>query len=163
MDRLKWLRVTDVIWLRNAVPAFNLESLGTVRAITNGVALHLDGPTMERDIRDEKLSIVASDLQKDGRIVIPIGFSPFLRASILREPVQEIALAEYNGYTAIRDRLPVGTGIELKAITPAWLSIALWISVVSSAVGGFLLFALPRNCVGGRLANAEPPARGCRV
>ncbi len=141
IDTLKWLRVTDVIWRNDDIPPIDLAQLGTVRVITNGVALHLNGPTMERGLRDATLSVVPADLLEGTRTVLPVGFSPFLHCWASDDPHREIPLTARDGYATIEGALPVGTVLEIKAITPLWLSLVTWISVVTSVIAGSLLLA----------------------
>jgi len=97
---------------------------------------------MERGLRDATLSIVPADLREDSETILPIGFSPFLHCWTPDDPNQEIALANHDGYATIERPLPVGTALHLKAITPLWLSIISWISVVTSVIAGFVLLAI---------------------
>jgi hypothetical protein len=139
IDRLKWLRVTDVIWRSDAIPPINLGQLGTVRTITNGVALHLNGPTMQRNLRDATLSIVPADLREASKTVLPIGFSPFLHCWAANDPRQEIPLTDGDGYAVIGRQLPVGATLYFRAITPLWQSAVTWASMVTAVIAGLLL------------------------
>jgi hypothetical protein len=141
IERLKWLRVTDVIWRHDVEPSIDLGALGAVRPITHGVGLHLDGPVMERGLREASLSVVAADLAHGQGTVFPIGFSPFLSCWIVNDQRENIPLINQGGYAAIARALPVGTRVNFKAITPRWLSLITWLAVTIWVVGGFLLAA----------------------
>ncbi len=118
LQRLRWLRVTDVIWRQDVPMSIDLRSFGEVRPVTNGIDLHLAGPTMERGLREARLSIVPDDLQPNGTTLLPVGFSPFLHCWQADQPDREIPLMAQNGYTAIARLLPAGTSLILKARTP---------------------------------------------
>ena len=141
IDRLKWLRVTDVVWRADAVPGIPLGALGDVRTVTNGVALHLNGPTMTRGLRQVSLTVVPADLQGHSETILPIGFSPFLHCWSLDQPGHEIPLANTGGYATIQRALPVGAELLFKAITPAWQSLVTWFSMAASVLGGIALLA----------------------
>ena len=137
----KWLRVTDVVWRADAVPGIPLGALGDVRTVTNGVALHLNGPTMTRGLRQVSLTVVPADLQGHSETILPIGFSPFLHCWSLDQPGHEIPLANTGGYATIQRALPVGAELLFKAITPAWQSLVTWFSMAASVLGGIALLA----------------------
>ena len=143
--RLKWLRVTDVIWRSDIIPPFDLAPLGAFRSVTNGVALHLDGPTMERNLRNAELSVVPADIRDNSETVLPIGFSPFLHCWMADQSNQELALTTTGGYATIDRALPIGTRLEFKAITPIWMSIVTWISIVTTVIAGVALIAVSKR------------------
>ncbi len=138
INRLKWLRVTDVIWRNDALPSIHLESFGNVRAVTNGLALHLNGPNMERDLREARLRVAPADIQ-GSKTVLPIGFSPFLHCYSLVQPGSEIPLFNQGGYAAIDHPMPLGARLRIEAITPWWQSAVTWVSIVTTLCAGFVL------------------------
>ena len=137
LERLKWHRVTDVIWRQDALPPYSLDGLGKTSQITNGLRLQLDSPRMERSLRTVSLSVAPEDLQADGTVTLPIGYNPFLHAKIGN---RNLDLTNRYGYVSIREALPIGTIVNLQAVTPTWLSLTAWISLFSTAsLGGYLL------------------------
>ena len=145
LQRLEWFRVTDVIWRRDIPPTVDLGTFGRVRTITNGLDLHLDGPTMERDLRTVKLQIAPADRQPDGTILLPIGFSPFLHAAPSAQPGSEIPLQNRNGYVSIASPLAAGTGLIITAGTPWYQSLVTWISLFFILAMGFCLATARRK------------------
>jgi hypothetical protein len=140
IDRLKWLRVTDVVWRYDAAPTVNLDSLGQMRNVTNGLNLHLDGPTMERNLRTLKLQVSSGDVQPDNKILLPIGFSSFLHCWRIDSPNNELPLLNRNGYTLVDQTLPVDTGLIIKSITPFPQSAVTWLSLLFDlGIGLYLL------------------------
>jgi hypothetical protein len=139
MDRLKWLRVTDVVWRRDSLPVIDLSSFGQVRTIANGLDLHLNGPIMERALRTVKLQTVPADLQPDGTTLLPIGFSPFLHCTLNDQSGAQIPLLNRGGYASISLPLAAGTGLLITAVTPWYQSLAIWISLCFILVAGFYL------------------------
>ncbi len=149
LERLKWLRVTDVVWRDDILPALDLSSLGAVTHVTHGLALHLNGPVMQRGIRDATLAIVPGDLQSGPQPLVPVGYSPFLRCQTVDAPTAELPLVHDGGFTRIATPLAVGVRVRFDAVTPLWLSVLAWISVIATVGGGAWLF----------LPQVRPPVR----
>lgn len=144
INRLKWMRVTDVVWRSDAIPPIDLSQLGATRPVTHGMAVHLNSPLMDRELRAVRLSVVPADIQ-GSRTVLPIGFSPFLHCHLSDSPQQEIPLSSQEGYCAIERPVPAGTQLTFTASSPLWLRLLTYVSLVASTIGGFLL--LNRNFV----------------